>query len=159
VTTGATIAPAASPADLDAARRLFRAYAASLPIDLGYQDFQVEVDGLPGAYAAPGGALLLARAADGAAVGCVALRAFPIGGACEMKRLYVSPEGRGSGAGRALAVRIIDAARAAGYREMLLDTLPQLRAAIALYETLGFRRIDAYYDTPIADTVFMALTL
>ncbi len=155
----ATIAAATSPADLDQARRLFRAYADSLPIDLGYQDFQGEVDGLPGAYAAPLGALLLARAANGAAVGCVALRAFPQDGACEMKRLYVSPEGRGSGAGRALAVGIIAAARAAGYREMLLDTLPQLKAAIALYETLGFRRIPAYYDTPIADTVFMALTL
>lgn len=152
------IRPAASAADLDAAARLFREYAAGLPIDLGYQGFEAELAGLPGAYAPPGGALLLAADAAGRAVGCVAVRAIGPG-VCEMKRLYVAPEARGGGLGRALAARIIGEARKLGYREMRLDTLPTMTGALAVYRRLGFEEIPAYYATPVADTVFLALAL
>jgi len=152
------ITPASFPTDLPAITQLFRAYAASLPIDLGYQGFDGELQSLPGMYAPPHGALLIARDADGAALGCVAMRPLDEG-VCEMKRLYVAPEGRGKGVGKELALAIIEAARAAGYREMRLDTLSSMHGAQALYRALGFVEIGAYYDTPIEGTVFMSLAL
>ena len=151
------------PADLPALTQLFRAYAASLPIDLGYQGFDNELASLPGKYAPPLGALLIARDANGEAVGCVAMRPLPSapgeGSVCEMKRLYVAPEGRGRGLGKALALAIIEAAGAAGHSEMVLDTLPTMHDAQSLYRALGFSEIAPYYDTPIAGTVFMSLRL
>ncbi|MFO1027851.1 MAG: GNAT family N-acetyltransferase [Acetobacteraceae bacterium] len=157
--TGFAIAPATEASDLAAVRRLFQAYADSLGVDLGYQDFAAELATLPGKYAAPGGALLLARMAQGEPAGCVALRPLPFDGCCEMKRLYVAPAGRGSGVGRALAEAVVAAARQRGYREIRLDTLPFMQAAMALYESLGFVEIAPYYDTPIAGTRFLALPL
>jgi ribosomal protein S18 acetylase RimI-like enzyme len=102
---------------------------------------------------------LLARDGGGAAIGCAGLRPLPDEGCCEMKRLYVAPEGRGLGLGRALAEAVVDEARRIGYREMLLDTLPSLTTAIGLYERMGFQQIPAYYDTPIAGTLFFRLPL
>lgn len=144
--------------DIRAARVLFEAYAASLAIDLGYQDFAAELDGLPGRYAPPQGALLLARNEGGEAIGCIALRSIE-GGVCEMKRLYVDPRGRGLGLGAALVDAIIARARDIGYMEMRLDTLPEMTAAISLYRAAGFDPIPAYYDTPVAGTVFLACRL
>src|SRR5262249_16791779 len=132
--TGFTIQRAEAAADLADTARLFLAYANSLPIDLGYQDFEAELAGLPGAYAPPERELLLARSDAGEAIGCVALRSFPAPGCCEMKRLFVSPAARGLKLGRALVDRILEAAIAAGYSEMRLDTLPSLEAALAIYE-------------------------
>lgn len=152
------IAPAAL-ADLADVASLFRAYAGSLPIDLGYQDFEAELAGLPGKYAPPRGALLLARAPDGAPLGCVALRPFAEPGVCEMKRLYVAPAARGLGLGRALAEAVTAEAARLAYAEIRLDTLPSMSSAIGLYEALGFRRIGAYYDTPVAGTLFLARSL
>lgn len=149
-----TVVQAASPDDLAEIARLFAAYGASLEVDLAYQDFDDELAGLPGKYAPPSGALLLARRADGAAVGCIGLRDLG-GGACEMKRLYVSPEGRGLGLGRSLMQGAIDAARDRGYREMRLDTLPSMAAAQGLYRQVGFEPIAPYYATPVAGTLFM----
>lgn len=152
-------------ADLAEARRLFGAYAASLaPFDLGYQDFATELAGLPGAYAAPLGALLLALRppagpAPRAALGCVALRPTPQAGVGELKRLYVSDEARGTGAGRRLAAEAVRRARRAGYSELVLDTLPTMTAAIGLYRALGFVPTRPYYDTPIAETLFFRMTL
>jgi GNAT superfamily N-acetyltransferase len=145
------IRPVRSPDDLAATKALFDAYAAFLGIDLSYQNFVEEMAAMPGKYAPPEGELLLARDLSGAALGCVGLRPLK-DGACEMKRLYVTPEGRGLGLGRALAEAVIGRARDIGYGEMRLDTLPRLAAAIALYEDMGFARIPAYYDTPIAGT-------
>ncbi|MBE9606053.1 GNAT family N-acetyltransferase [Acetobacteraceae bacterium H6797] len=113
---------------------------------------------MPGKYAPPKGALLLARNTEGTAIGCVALRPLAEG-CCEMKRLYVSPEGRGLGLGRALLEAILAEARRIGYREIRLDTLPGMDSAIALYEKAGFSRIPAYYETPLAGTIFMAKPL
>ncbi|MFO1068184.1 MAG: GNAT family N-acetyltransferase [Geminicoccaceae bacterium] len=135
-----------------------RAYAAALSVDLAYQDFAAELDALPGRYVPPAGALLLARGSDGQPAGCVALR--PLGrGIAEMKRLYVVPAARGSGLGRALALAVLERARAAGHREVRLDTLPEMAGAQALYASLGFVAIPAYYATPVAGTRFMALRL
>ncbi|MGE0764836.1 MAG: GNAT family N-acetyltransferase [Hyphomicrobiaceae bacterium] len=153
------IAPATSPADMAAAAELMRAYAASLGVDLAFQDFSAELATLPGKYAPPRGALLIARDAGGEPVGCVALRPLGDDGGCEMKRLYVAPEGRGVGLGRRLAQAIIAEARSLGCREMRLDTLPSMRGAIALYRSLGFVATAPYYDTPIAGTVFLRLDL
>ena len=150
------ISSAETAADIAAAVTLFRAYAASLPVDLGYQNFEAELAAMPGKYAPPGGALLLARGADGAAIGCVALRPMDEPGCCEMKRLYVAPEGRGSGLGRALVEAIIGEATRLGYREIRLDTLATMTGAIALYRKSGFVPTAAYYDTPIEGTIFLA---
>jgi len=144
--------------DIVDAARLFRNYAASLPIDLGYQGFADELAALPGKYAPPKGALLIARDDGGLAIGCVALR--PLENAiCEMKRLWVQPEARGLGLGAALIAAIVAAARAAGYAEMRLDTLPTMLSALTAYDRAGFREIPAYYPTPITGTIFLALTL
>jgi ribosomal protein S18 acetylase RimI-like enzyme len=153
------IAPAAWATDLDDAARLFAAYAASLPVDLSYQGFAAELASLPGQYAPPAGALLLARDAGGAAIGCVALRPMPEAECCEMKRLYVSPAARGLRLGRRLVEAILAEAARIGYREMRLDTLPTMAEAIALYRKAGFVRVAPYYNTPVAGTVFLARRL
>jgi putative acetyltransferase len=143
--------------EIDAARELFEEYAAALGIDLGYQGFEEELAGLPGFYAPPRGQLLVAWMGDEAA-GCVALRPLAAD-VCEMKRLYVRPAFRGSGIGKLLAEAIIEEARQIGYRAMRLDTVPKLAAATRLYESLGFVRRDAYYETPVGETIFMELGL
>lgn len=155
----AKISAASIPTDLPAITQLFRAYAAALPINLNYQGFDGELASLPGKYAPPAGALLIARDANGAALGCVAMRPLDEPGVCEMKRLYVAPEGRGQGLGKQLAHAIIEAARAAGHHEMRLDTLAHMHDAQALYRALGFTEIAPYYDSPIEHTVFMSLKL
>src|SRR5262245_23458784 len=113
-----------------AARRLVEEYAASLHLDLGFQDFEREVNDLASQYGPPDGAFLLAQR-NGALVGCVGLRKFSEG-VCEMKRMYVVPASRGHGVGRALAEGIVSRARRLGYRRMLLDTLEFMKAAHAL---------------------------
>lgn len=153
------IAAAAGPEDLAAVADLFRAYAQSLPIDLDAHGFGDELAGLPGAYVPPDGGLWLARGAGGVSLGCVALRPLPGPGLCELKRLYLRPEARGTGLGRALTETAIAAARARGYTEMRLDTLPSLTAAVALYESLGFRAIADYYGSPYPGTLFFSLAL
>ena len=158
MSTGFHIAAVRNPEDLKAAIALFYAYADYLGVDLTYQKFAEEMASMPGKYAPPKGALLLARGEDGAAIGCVGLRPLE-DGACEMKRLYVTSEARGLGLGQALADAVVSEARRIGYGEMKLDTLPRLKAAIALYERMGFRQIPAYYDTPIAGTLFFSLKL
>jgi ribosomal protein S18 acetylase RimI-like enzyme len=138
------IRPAAFPDDRDAVRSLFAEYAASLDVDLCFQGFAAELAGLPGAYAAPTGRLLLAEH-DAEVVGCVAMRPLT-GSDCEMKRLYVRPTVRGMALGRRLVERICDEARAAGYRRIRLDTLASMTAAIALYESIGFESTAPYGD-------------
>jgi ribosomal protein S18 acetylase RimI-like enzyme len=151
------IVPAASPEQMATARMLFKEYEASLGIELSFQGFAREVAELPGAYAPPAGRLFLAT--DGAApAGCIALRTLG-DGICEMKRLYVRPSARGARLGRRLAETVIREARAIGYTRMRLDTLPSMKEAFALYQTLGFREIAPYCENPIAGTHFMELDL
>ncbi len=139
---------------------LLRAYEKGLGVSLCFQDFDAEIAGLPGDYAPPGGALILAHAADGNLVGTVALRALdPAQGICEMKRLYVAPEGRGHGLGRRLAERALTEAQRLGYRAVRLDTLPAMREAQTLYAALGFRDIANYNGNPVPGTRFLEKTL
>ncbi|KAJ9649052.1 3'(2'),5'-bisphosphate nucleotidase [Coniosporium tulheliwenetii] len=155
-----TIAPARFPEDLHVVSILFTAYTGSLPIDLAYQDFTVELNSLPGKYAPPTGELLLTRTFTGEPIGCVAVRPLPgLPDCCEMKRLYTLPSGRGLGIGRALVKAVLEVATRLGYTEMKLDTLPSMTAAIKLYSEEGFGKTEAYYATPIAETVFLARRL
>lgn len=142
--------------DLEAIRRLFAEYAASLAIDLGFQSFDDELRQLPGKYAPPRGRLFIATV-DGKTAGCVALRPFD-DGRCEMKRLYVRDAFRGLGVGRLLAQTVVDEAAAMGYGSMLLDTLLRMPEALALYEKMGFRKIGPYCHNPEPDAVYMEKT-
>ncbi len=142
-------------------REIFCEYAASLSVDLCFQDFDAELASLPGDYAAPRGALLLARV-DGSVAGCCALRPMDSSdypNASEMKRLYVRKAFRGFGLGRQLAEAILDQARLAGYSAVLLDTLDDMEAARALYEDLGFEEIPPYYHNPHAGAHYLKVDL
>lgn len=150
-----------TPALLDAARGIFREYAASLHIDLCFQDFETELATLPGEYAPPLGALLLAFVDDELA-GCGALRALADadhGNACEMKRLYVRRPFRRFGLGRLLAEALMVRATQAGYSSILLDTLDEMEAARGLYATLGFAEVPPYYYNPIPGAHYLRADL
>lgn len=149
---------AESTEEVNCARELFEEYAAALGISLCFQNFDKELAELPGAYAPPGGRLLLALCEKNLA-GCAGLR--EIGDrVCEMKRLYVRPEFRGRQIGRLLTESLIREAREIGYEKMRLDTLPaQMEDAIKLYRSLGFREIEPYYHNPVEGALFMELNL
>jgi putative acetyltransferase len=142
------IRAAETTADAEAVRELFREYAAGLGLDLSFQNFDAEL-------ADPLGFYELVLLAPG---GCVALRRIDAE-TCEMKRLYVRPAARGGGVGRQLTETIVSEARARGYRRMLLDTLPTMAAARALYESLGFRETETYRYNPVPGTTFLELAL
>jgi putative acetyltransferase len=155
------LASAQSPAQIEAVRELFREYAAALGIDLCFQNFEAELAGLPGDYAPPTGALLLALV-DGAPAGCVAMRALPESdhtNACEMKRLYVRRAFRRFGLGRLLAQQLMDLATQAGHSCMLLDTLDEMEVARGLYASLGFEEIPPYYFNPIPGAHYLKVEL
>jgi len=143
--------------DLEMIRMLFAEYADSLSFDLDFQDFEEELANLPSGYAPPSGCLLLAKYKDQLA-GCVALRQISEE-VCEMKRLYVRPQFRCLGFGRALAEAVIKQARRIGYSRMRLDTVPSMKAARALYKSLGFKKINPYRHNPIEGAEFMELKL
>ena len=151
------VVPARTPAQFELANDLFRQYAAELDVDLCFQGFAEELKSLPGKYALPDGALLLAMEQT-EAVGCVALRRFSATDA-EMKRLYLRSSYRHLGVGRQLAESIIDRARNLGYRRMVLDTLATMQTAQALYRSLGFASIDAYYVNPLPGVIYFAKVL
>jgi putative acetyltransferase len=146
--------------DFGRARALFLEYAEWLKVDLCFQGFAEELKTLPGAYAPPRGRLLLAGSAP-EAFACIALR--PLDGAAstrgEVKRLYVQPARRGERWGHRLAEKLLEEARAIGYRELMLDTLDWMKPARALYTSLGFRECERYYDNPHPGVVYMKLDL
>jgi ribosomal protein S18 acetylase RimI-like enzyme len=152
----AVIRPATGE-DIETVRALFDEYAGELPVDLAFQGFAAERDGLPSEYVPPRGRLLLAEA-GGAALGCAALRPLDARTA-EMKRLYLRPAARGTGLGRRLAQAVIDEARVAGYDALRLDTLPSMGAAIAMYRALGFREVAPYRHNPVPGALFLELAL
>jgi GNAT superfamily N-acetyltransferase len=151
------IAPATTAQDLADIRILFGEYSGLVAEALCFQNFDQELEALPGAYAPPAGALLIARDGDTAA-GCVALRRLDPGTG-EMKRMYVRETHRGTGLGRKLAVAVIEEARKRGHGRIVLDTLPKLAAAIALYRDLGFRECAPYLPAPTPGAVCFELSL
>ncbi len=151
------IVEATSREQLQVVAELFQEYAASLGIDLGFQDFEAEMRALPWDYAPPGGRLLLAVETEVPA-GCVALHKLD-DDICEMKRLYVRPAFRRRGIGRLLAEAVIAEATRIGYVRMRLDTLPSMREAQALYLSLGYREIRPYRHSPVRGTRFLELQL
>lgn len=124
---------------------------------LEQQNYQHEIEDLPYKYGPPDGTLHLALV-DGKPAGCIGLRKLD-DHRCEMKRLYVRPEYRKNQLGDLLVQRILQDARDRGYKEMLLDTLPQLDSAIRLYRRHGFEIIPCYNDSPVESTVYMGKTL
>ena len=151
------IVKARAEPEITAAADLFQEYARSLGIDLCFQQFDEELQSLPGRYAPPSGELLLARV-EASYAGCVALRSLD-DGICEMKRLYIRGECRGRGVGRKLAAEIIQIARDLGYQRMRLDTLASMEPAISLYRSLGFEETSPYYENPIPDARYFGLVL
>lgn len=149
--------PARFPEDLPQVVEIFREYIASVSVDLGFQDYEVEFAGLPGKYAAPDGGLWLAWS-GGAVVGCVALRRLD-DRMCEMKRLYVRPAGRGQQVGRRLIEQVLQSAREAGYTRICLDVLPEFAAAQRLYASFGFTDAPAQVFNPVPGTRFLARDL
>jgi GNAT superfamily N-acetyltransferase len=134
------IVEATTAEQIEQVRQLFRQYQAELPLQ--YRFLDSELSALPGVYGPPLGKLLLATV-SGQPVGCVGLRPFPLEGNCEMKRLYVRPIFRGGKLGKELADRVLQEARALGYRRLRLDTHPPtMQAALKMYRNLGFREIS-----------------
>ena len=155
------IHPATSTEDLQHIAQLFREYADSLGVDLSFQNFEQELAHLPGDYAAPRGALLIAYV-DGAVAGCCALRPLDncdYANAAEMKRLYIRKAFRGFGLGRQLTESVLDCARQAGYASVLLDTLDDMEAARNLYTDLGFESIEPYYHNPLAGAHYLKVDI
>ena len=149
---------AESPQQIASIRELFLEYAESLGFSLCFQSFDKELESLPGDYDPPDGRLLLATR-EGQPAGCVALHKLD-DEFCEMKRLYVRPQYRGKGLGKALAERIIVEAREIGYKKLRLDTVePVMRTAVAMYRQLGFREIAPYRSNPIEGALYMELQL
>lgn len=165
------------PAEVPIVRELFEEYGASLGFDLCFQGFAEELATLPGRYAPPAGGIWLAVAetetgqqtggvsatggvgASGGVLGCIALRPLDVGvgeRVAEIKRLYVRPAARGTGAGRRLAERAVAAAEAHGYERIVLDTLATMIAAMSLYRSLGFEETGAYYPNPLPGVVYFA---
>ena len=157
VRNSVTIIDGHSPEQVETVRALFKEYQRAVDVDLCFQQFEQELAELPGKYAPPAGRLLLARG-NAEIGGCVAVRALKEN-ICEMKRLYVRPAFRRHGIGRQLALAAIDAARQIGYRSMRLDTLASMKEAISLYGSLGFGRIEPYYNNPSAGALFLELDL
>ncbi|RDW90246.1 GNAT family N-acetyltransferase [Aspergillus mulundensis] len=155
------IVPAQTAEDIATAKSLFTAYVEWLNIDLSFQSFQSELGSLPGKYGAPHGELLLAYSTDNKPLGCVALRPLDQPSqTCEMKRLYVPPQARGMGVGKALVAAIVQRAKDIKYKEMRLDTLPsRMQGAIGVYSRAGFVETPPYYETPMDETIFLALDL
>jgi carbonic anhydrase len=142
---------------LGAVRALFEEYWASFGFTPCFQNFGDEVAGLPGDYAPPDGRLAMALVA-GQFAGCVALRRFDRE-RCEAKRLWVRPGCRGRGIGRGLLDWVVAEARAAGYREIVGDTMPAMSQALAMYDRYGFERTGPYSETPTPGAIFLRLKL
>lgn len=153
-----SITRAETPSQITQARELFLEYAQSLGFSLCFQNFDKELASLPGDYAPQEGRLLLAKY-EGQLAGCVALHKLAPE-ICEMKRLYLRPQFRGKGLGRALADQIIAEACQIGYHRMRLDTVePVMKDAVAMYRKIGFHEIAPYRANPIAGAMYMELQL
>lgn len=143
--------------DIENVKILFREYVNMLGINLDFQDFENELNTLPGKYSSPKGRIYIAYYNDKLA-GCIALRSFEKN-SCEMKRLFVRPEFRGHNIGGLLVDKIISDAKEIGYEFMFLDTLTSLKSAVSLYKKKGFQEVNPYYDNPLDDVLYFKLNL
>lgn len=148
---------AATPGEIALVGELWREYWASFGLSTDFQGFGWELEGLPGLYGAEGGALLLAFYKEEPA-GTIALRRLDRA-AGEVKRLYLRPQFRGLGLGRALLQAVIERASNLGYERLYADTLPVMTDALSLYERVGFSRTSAYSLHPTPDAIFLKLQL
>jgi putative acetyltransferase len=153
----------ATPHDLNDVRTLMRHYNAflgELGVDLCFQDFDLELEALPGKYVRPLGNLWIARDEAKTPLGIIAVKPLDGNGVCEMKRLWVEDAAKGLGLGRRLAETSIDFARNANYITMKLDTLgSRMQSAVSLYRSLGFVETTAYVHNPERDVLYMELAL
>lgn len=149
-----TITEATSPQDFDAIRQLFREYQTALGVDLCFQGFEAELDTLQDKYET-----LLLAFWDDQVCGCVGMWSLPRTGSCEMKRLYVRDQFKGKGIGKQLAQAILKKASEQGFHFMCLDTLSHLKAALSLYNQLGFKACDPYYNNPLDNVVYLEKSL
>ncbi len=148
---------AASTGDIATIQSLWREYWDLFGLPPDFQNFAEELRALPGLYAPPRGQLLLALL-DGQPAGTAAFR--PLGSfSCEAKRLFVRPNDRGKGIGKALIARLLQEARAAGYLEMYGDTLVSMTSALQMYRQIGFSEVAPYSDTPTPGAIFLRLSL
>ena len=154
-----SIRPAENDQDIEDARTLFREHIGGIGDDLAFIGLDEELAGLPGDYAFPGGSMFFCRNANGEPVGCVAVRRLNRPGVCELKHLYVRASWRGLGAGRQLVASVVDFATKAGYRQVLLSTLPSLVAANSIYRQAGFHLTEPFYDEPMADALYYCRNL
>jgi len=139
-------------------KELFLEYAAWLDFPLCFQGFDEELATLPGKYTLPSGRLYLAYW-NGKLAGCIGLRKIE-GDTCEMKRLYIKPDFRGFGIGKMLVKKIIEEAKQEKYARMRLDTIREkMEKAVKIYEDHGFIEIEAYYNNPDPNTLYMELDL
>lgn len=150
------IRPIAGDNDIKIAKDLVIDFVKALPVDVDFQGIHGELESFPSSFDT-----VLVAENDKEIIGTVALKDLRHiqDGACEMKRMYIKPEGRGTGAGKLLALALLKEAKKRGYTSMLLDTLARLEAAVGLYEHIGFKRRTAYYDNPIEDVIYMEKTL
>jgi len=151
------IIPASTDVQLATVRELFLEYADTLGFDLDFQNFDRDINELPGVYGPPEGRLFLATC-DGEVAGCVGMKKLAEG-VSEMKRLWVKPRFRGKKIGRMLVERLLEEARAAGYARMRLDTIETMTEAMVLYKSLGFEKIEAYYDNPVEGATYFEKNL
>ena len=143
--------------ELEDVKNIFIEYSEFLQVDLCFQDFEKELMTLHEVYSPPRGCIILAKQND-KTVGCIALK--PISnGICEMKRLYVRPQARGTGLGRKLVEELIIFAQKSSYQCMKLDTVSKLKEAIHLYRSLGFTETTPYVYNPLADVLYFELKL
>jgi len=152
------IVQACSTAQVRQVQSLLREYVSTGMVDLSSQNIDAEIAGLPGDYSPPTGALFLATDIDGKAAGCVAIHRLGLLNDAEMKRLFVSPRYRRFGLGKALVSRALESAKQMGFDRLLLDTMPDMTAAIAAYESMGFQKIDPYWDN-VLPVVYYGKTL
>ena len=139
--------------EMDKIRSLFIEYQKWLGIDLCFQNFEAELVNLPGEYSEPKGSIFVVEESKSVFVGCIALRPYS-NEVAEIKRLYIQPSSQGRGYGMLLLERALDMAKAAGYKKVILDTLPTMERARNLYRVFGFTQIGAYYNNPLDDVEY-----
>jgi putative acetyltransferase len=145
------------PNDTDLVLTIWRDFIADAPVNLDYQNNEAEFASMPGKYARPKGCILLAEA-DGRVLGSVAFRKVNEN-ICEMKRLFVHPQARGSGLGRRLVGQLVEEARASGYLEMRLDVMEKYTAARKLYQDFGFVPAEPISFNPVPGASFLGIKL